>query len=386
MRRRPSAWVSWLCGAWLGALAWPASAHLLNMTRVQADIAADGTVDVSVSLDLTRETGGPRVYYRLSRAAAPLDDSTLRPMIEHLAAAIDLRVDGQPIRLAPVAVAMPQNREAEFLNPVNWPMTEVKLSGHLPEQPAGAPGQVIGRFDPSFAFEEPISLTLHTLADGRHMTRWLVAGQLGPKFPLQAPPPGAQRHDAGDAHAGLKTLLQYLRFGFLHILPQGLDHVLFVVGLYLGARNLRMLLLFVTSFTLAHSVTLILSSFGAVRVPSSIVEPAIAMSIAWIAIENIVFTRVHVWRAAVVFAFGLLHGLGFAAALRELGLPPQNFLGSLVSFNVGVELGQLTVVAIALLLTGWFRRRIWYRKLVIVPGSLVIAAIALVWTVQRIAF
>jgi hypothetical protein len=380
VRRFAAAWA----GALLCVAALPASAHLLNMTRVDVDLAANGEVDVAVSIDLMREAGGPTDYYRLSRVADPLHDATLAPLFARLADAMRLELDGVPVALAPTAAALPQQSEAEFLNPVNWPMTTLHLHGRLPAVADGAPGRLITHFATTFAFEEPISLTLHA-PDGRKQTRWLVAGQLSPKFALQTPLPGAAAVDDGERSAGWTSVLQYLKFGFEHILPQGLDHVLFVVGLYLGTRNLRMLLLFVTSFTLAHSVTLILSSFGAVRVPSSIVEPAIALSIAWIAIENVLFARVRAWRAIVVFAFGLLHGLGFAAALRELGLPQHNFLGALISFNVGVEFGQLTVVALALLATGWFRQRAWYRRAIVVPGSLLIAAIALVWTVQRIA-
>ncbi|WP_154662526.1 HupE/UreJ family protein [Solimonas flava] len=369
----------------LGGAALPASAHLLNMTRIDVDFAAGGEVEVAVSIDLTREAGGPGDYYALSRATAPLHEARLAALFGRLAGAMQLQVDGVPLLLTPVAATLPQQSEAEFRNPVNWPMTGVQLRGVLPPRAAGAPGRVLARFDTAFAFEEPIALTLHA-ADGRKMTRWLVAGQQSPKFLLQAPPPGAPAtSDADTRRAGWTTAFEYLRFGFLHILPKGLDHVLFVVGLYLGTRNLRTLLMLVTSFTLAHSVTLILSSFGALRVPAAVVEPAIALSIAWIAIENLLFVRVSAWRAAIVFAFGLLHGLGFAAALRELGLPQQNFLGALLSFNVGVELGQLTVVALALLLTGWLRQRSGYRRLVVVPGSLAIAALALLWTVQRLA-
>lgn len=378
-----------LASALGAALLWlaltPAQAHLLNMTRVQVDLASDGDVDVAVSIDITREIGGSADYYRLSRIADPLADARLSALFTKLAGAIDLRIDDAPLALSLVSAALPQDSEAQFLNPTHWPMTEVRLRGQWPVLADGAPGRVLARFSTAFAFEEPIALTLHARADDRKMTRWLVAGQLSPTFALHAPPSGMPTAAAAESQTSWTTLWQYLRFGFLHILPQGLDHVLFVVGLYLGTRNLRMLLLFVTSFTLAHSVTLILSSFGAVRLPSSIVEPAIALSIAWIAIENLLFKHVRAWRAGVVFLFGLLHGLGFAAALRELGLPQQNFLGALISFNVGVEGGQLTVVALALLLTGWFRQRSWYRRAIVMPGSLLIAAVALVWTVQRLS-
>jgi hypothetical protein len=141
-------------------------------------------------------------------------------------------------------------------------MTEVQLRGEI-----GAPTlnfrAAQARFDAAFAFEEPIAVTLRNAADGRRMTRWLVAGQASPVFALRAtdetPRSESQRQQSRAA------ILDYLRFGFEHILPRGLDHVLFVLGLYLGTKSLRSLLLLVTTFTLAHSVTLILSSFGAIR-------------------------------------------------------------------------------------------------------------------------
>lgn len=362
-------------------LASPLQAHLLNMTRVQVTVGADDGVAVALSLDLTRAAGGGADYYRLSRSPTPLEDVELAPRLAALASALQLRLDESLIPLQVVAVRLPQLPEADFLSPMAWPMTAVELRGRLPAGATARPGSLQARFDPAFAFEEPIALTLQLGADGRRMTRWLVAGQLSPRFALQQPAPGT---DVAASEPAWRTLGQYLAFGFAHILPGGLDHVLFVLGLYLGTRRLRTLLLLVTSFTLAHSATLILASFGAVRVPASVVEPLIALSIAWVAIENLLSERVRAWRVALVFGFGLLHGLGFAAALSELGLPQANFLGALLSFNLGVEFGQLAVIALALLLTGWWRQHPAYRARLVVPGSLAIALLALFWTVQRL--
>jgi hypothetical protein len=187
------------------------------------------------------------------------------------------------------------------------------------------------------------------------------------------------------------SLWQYGVFGFTHILPKGLDHVLFVLGLYLGARTFKSLLILVTSFTVAHSITLALAAVGAVRLPSGIVEPLIAASIAWVGIENFLISRPgnvgrsEKWRPLVVFCFGLLHGLGFASALSALRLPAESFLLALLSFNFGIELGQLAVIGLALAVTLWFRSKSWYRARVAVPASLAIAALAAVWTVERIS-
>jgi hypothetical protein len=150
---------------------------------------------------------------------------------------------------------------------------------------------------------------------------------------------------------------------------------------------LRPILAQVTSFTVAHSLTLALTMYGVVSLPPSIVEPLIAVSIAYVAIENIFMERVAPWRPVVVFLFGLLHGMGFAGVLRELQLPRASFVPALVSFNVGIELAQLTVIALAFICTlGFYRRDAgWYRARVVVPGSAAIALTALVWTVERVA-
>lgn len=154
----------------------------------------------------------------------------------------------------------------------------------------------------------------------------------------------------GDAQGGWATFASYIPVGFEHILPMGLDHILFVLGLFFLSTRLGPLLWQVSAFTLAHTVTLALGALGYVNVPASIVEPIIAASIVYVAVENIVSNRLHRWRPAVIFVFGLLHGLGFASVLGEFGLPAGQFLPALIGFNIGVELGQLTVIAGAFLL------------------------------------
>lgn len=177
---------------------------------------------------------------------------------------------------------------------------------------------------------------------------------------------------------------QYLRLGFTHIVPNGTDHVLFVLGLFLLSVKLRPLVWQVTAFTLAHAVTLTLGSFAVVTVAPQIVEPLIALSIVWIAVENILTERLSRWRTSVVFLFGLLHGLGFASVLGELGLPDQERVLALATFNAGIEVGQLTVIAVALAVLGWFRERVWFRPRIVVPLSAIIGLVGLVWTVERV--
>jgi HupE / UreJ protein len=182
----------------------------------------------------------------------------------------------------------------------------------------------------------------------------------------------------------LEIAALYLRLGYTHILPKGLDHILFVLGLFLLTPRWRPLLLQVTAFTVAHSITLGLSIYGLVSLPSRVVEPLIALSIAYVAIENLFTRELKPWRLALVFMFGLLHGLGFAGVLRDLGLPRDEFLTALVTFNLGVEGGQLTVIAAAALAAAPVVRREWYHRRVIVPACLAIAAVGLYWSAARL--
>jgi hypothetical protein len=176
--------------------------------------------------------------------------------------------------------------------------------------------------------------------------------------------------------------------GFEHIIPKGTDHILFVLGLFLFSLRLRPILAQVTAFTLAHSVSLALASLKIVSLPSDIVEPLISLSIVYIAVENIFFARkdrVSLMRVAVVFCFGLLHGLGFASVLSDVGLPAGQFVPGLVGFNVGVEVGQLSVILAAFLIFGLpFGHRRWYRAGIVVPASAIIAIIGLWWTIERV--
>ena len=154
----------------------------------------------------------------------------------------------------------------------------------------------------------------------------------------------------GDQQAGWQVFLNYIPVGFDHIVPKGLDHILFVLGLFFFSTHLRPLLLQVSLFTLAHTITLALASLGYVSLPGSIVEPLIAASIVYVAVENVFLTSMSIWRPLIVFLFGLLHGLGFASVLGEFGLPSAAFLPALIGFNIGVEVGQLTVIAVVFLI------------------------------------
>lgn len=205
-------------------------------------------------------------------------------------------------------------------------------------------------------------------------TGFLSGGERSPAIPLAG----------GAAASGWQTFGAYIPVGFDHILPKGLDHILFVLGLFFLSTRLAPLIWQVSAFTLAHTVTLALGALGWVNIPGSIVEPLIAASIVYVAVENVFTSGLNPWRPAVIFGFGLLHGLGFASVLGEFGLPEGQFIPALIGFNIGVEIGQLTVIAIAFLLVGWFSRKAWYRGRIAVPASCVIAAVGAFWFVERV--
>ena len=179
----------------------------------------------------------------------------------------------------------------------------------------------------------------------------------------------------------------YVKLGYTHILPQGFDHILFVCGLCLLSTKASTILWQATAFTVAHSITLALSMQNIIVAPSAVVEPIIALSILFIAVENLLLTELKPWRVLVVFMFGLIHGMGFASSLNEIGLPRNKFFTSILSFNVGVELGQITVILAMFAFIIFPLKGIRnYRKRVVYPLSILIGLIALYWTIERVFF
>lgn len=189
------------------------------------------------------------------------------------------------------------------------------------------------------------------------------------------------------AESALPVFGRFIVSGFEHIVPKGLDHILFVLGLFFFSLRLGPLLWQVTAFTLAHTVTLALATLKIVSIPASVVEPLIAASIVYVAVENILGSKAQVgWsRIAIVFGFGLLHGLGFASVLSDVGLPEGRLFVALIGFNIGVELGQLAVIAAAFVLLALpFGQQAWYRTAIAIPASLAIAGVGAWWTFERV--
>ena len=362
-----------LAAAFLLSAALPASAHPLSFTAATLTLQPDGTFEANLVCDLDAlALGAPldaddaELVAALTGLAPDEFDTRVARLRRMFERRVRVRFDGEP---APFEVAFPDYgtplaTEAEIPTVLGL---NARLTGAIPDGAAN-----VGFFA-SRAFGE-VHLTVADPDRGVQVRSILEPGARSEPLDLSSPvePPGP----------GAVARL-YLRLGFVHIVPEGADHILFVLGLFLLSARLRPLLWQVTAFTVAHAVTLTLAALGYVSLPSGLVEPLIALSIAYVGIENALVDRLTRWRPAVVFGFGLLHGLGFAGVLGELGLPEQERLLALVTFNAGIELGQLAVILAAALSFGWFRSRPWYRRWLAVPASAAIALVGLAWTVER---
>jgi hypothetical protein len=306
------------------ALAAPLCAHELAIVQVDVTFRKDGTYSVDLAADPQHHN------------------------VQRVADAAVVAFDGVP--------AKPERTVSGM---------HVRLSGRTPSGVT------------SFTFADNAITGLFVVKAG-NVRQWVDGGQTSPPYMLDrsvVPLPRWQ------------IIKLYLGLGFTHILPRGLDHVLFVLGIFLLATQLRAVLWQVSAFTIAHTITLALTVYGVVSLPSRIVEPLIALSIVYVAVENLFTSKLHAWRPVIVFCFGLLHGMGFAGVLNDIGLPRSEFVPALLSFNAGVECGQLAVIFTAFLLLGLpFRQKAWYRQRVVIAGSLMIAAVGLYWSVQRVFF
>jgi len=178
---------------------------------------------------------------------------------------------------------------------------------------------------------------------------------------------------------------QYFQLGFTHVIPLGFDHILFILSIFFLNSNVKSVIIQCSVFTFAHSLSLGLAASGYILPDAKIIEPLIAISILITSIENIVHDKINSWRLLIIFLFGLIHGMGFANALKEIGLPDNHFITSLLFFNLGVEAGQVTIILAAYyMISKWFCEKSWYKKRLVYPISTTIACIALYWTIERI--
>jgi hypothetical protein len=344
-----------------------AAAHDLERTQVTLTFAKDGSFLLEISNDpawllLRLESfAGGEVPPGLSVEAR---DARLRQLANVFIDRVVLFVDGHEIR--PTAAEYVPPRAVVSGDQLS-PLAAYRLRGRMPHNARNLRwlyGLVI----------DPYPLTVRR-ADGNAVTEWIRGSDWSGTLDLSGQFRPVTR---------LEVTRNYFVLGYTHILPNGLDHILFVLGLFLLSVRVRPILLQVTAFTIAHSVTLGLSMYGFVSMSPRIIEPLIALSIAYVAVENLVTNRLKPWRLALVFGFGLLHGMGFAGVLADVGLPQGEFLTALLSFNLGVEAGQLTVIGIATICVVWYRQRAWYHRWVVVPASLAIAMVGVYWTISRV--
>jgi hypothetical protein len=328
----------------------PALAHQSSLTHSQVTVdGADVEYRILIAPDDLKEAEGAPIPYVTSRIAV-LDGETPCP-----------------------AEGGAESTEGSFVK-ITW----------TARCPAPVTVLVI-EYDLFFDLDDAHEAVLRVVARGDKADTVLKEGASRFVWELGEPPPSGT--------------LAFIRSGIDHIVF-GFDHIAFVLTLLLAlviAREidgwrrrrlreaLRATALIVTSFTVAHSITLIAASLGYVSVPGKLVEAAIALSIAYTAIENIVRPDVR-WRFALTFAFGLLHGLGFARML-EVQLPPDDVIVPLLAFNVGVELGQLAIVALVLPLLWLVAGRIGgerYRRHVLPALSIVLAILGVLWLIERV--
>jgi len=341
-------------------------AHDLERTTVHLDIAATGAFTLRLAHDpswllLRMESFAGGLATNTTDEAAR--DARLAVLAPQVIDRIVLFVDGHEVRPVSAEYSPP---------PATVPAGQFALAAYTLRGQLPPSARTLRWYYGLVA--DPYPLTI-ARADGSTVTEWVQGDAWSTSLSLGGP------YVRPSVWARLR---EYLTLGYTHILPKGLDHILFVVGLFLLSARLRPVLLQVTTFTVAHSLTLGLALYGVVSLPGRVVEPLIALSIVYVAIENLRTQTLSPWRVALVFMFGLLHGLGFAGVLTGLQLPRADFAMGLLGFNLGVEAGQLTVIAGAALLVGWWRHRPWYRRRVVVPVSVAIAAVGLYWTVTRL--
>ena len=292
-------------------------------------------IDQASTLD-TNDAAESELYDEL-RALEPAElDAAFREFWPEMASKIDVIVDGsrgEP-ELTEVAVAevgnfeLPRNSQIQFVVPLS----------------DGADKVAVG-WAPEFG-----ALVLRQMGVDAPYDGFLEAGSSSPDVSLAG----------GDQANGWQTFVNYIPVGFDHIVPKGLDHILFVLGLFFLSTRMGPLLWQISAFTLAHTITLALAALGYVNLSGTlfagsietivVVEALIALSIVYVAIENLFTEGLSPWRPFIIFGFGLLHGLGFASVLAEFGLPQSSFIPALIGFNIGVEIGQIGVVAVAYLI------------------------------------
>ena len=366
----------------LGILA-PAAADIVKPALVEISVFSEGRYRIEVRASIEALLTGINAQYkdttqaptsdeydRLRELEAPALAREFEPFRQRMLDAIELRLDGNRVR--------PRITRVEI--PVPGYTKVPRISLIVLEGEISADTKNLAWYYPAAFGDNAVRVRqVDEAGEQWHWSgwQWIRDDRISDPFSLTEvfSPPGV-----------LDVIGEYTAAGFDHIIPMGLDHILFVLGLFLFSTRMRPLLWQVTMFTVAHSITLAMAMTGLIELPARVVEPLIALSIAYVGVENIWHRRLQKSRLVLVFAFGLLHGLGFASMLAEFGMPDDAFFTALISFNVGVEIGQLVVVILAYLGVGlWLGNKTYYRALVVIPGSLIITLVGLYWTWQRLS-
>jgi len=366
----------------LWPLAQSADAHQLRPAIVNLEFTQNGWVKVHIqtniesliagidsSHDDTDDSPQTELYNQLRALSSEQLTREFKLLEESIISQLNLAFDGVKSDLSLVRLDIPVIGNLDKSR-----LSDLHLLAFIPNPSDSDKPEVTWQYPKKFG--NNVAHFYYDQTPQEKTSHWLTDGVMSPPFELNAaytPKPFTQ------------VAAEYTVLGFEHIVPKGIDHILFVLGLFLLSVKLRPLLLQVTAFTLAHSITLGLTIYGVISLPPSIVEPLIALSIVAVGIENIFVKTVKIRRIVVVFLFGLLHGMGFAGVLSQLGLPESDFVTALVFFNIGVEAGQLFVIAVAFLCVFWLlKNQQLYRQWVVIPVSALISLIGLYWTYERL--
>jgi hydrogenase/urease accessory protein HupE len=366
----------------LWPLAQSADAHQLRPAIVNLEFTQNSSVKVHIqtniesliagidsSHDDTDDSPQTELYNQLRALSSEQLTREFKLLEESIISQLNLAFDGVKSDLSLVRLDIPVIGNLDKSR-----LSDLHLLAFIPNPSDSDKPQVTWQYPKKFG--NNVAHFYYDQTPQEKTSHWLTDGVMSPPFELNAaytPKPFTQ------------VATEYTVLGFEHIVPKGIDHILFVLGLFLLSVKLRPLLLQVTAFTLAHSITLGLTIYGVISLSPSVVEPLIALSIVAVGIENMFVKTVKIRRVVVVFLFGLLHGMGFAGVLSQLGLPESDFATALVFFNIGVEAGQLFVIAVAFLCVFWLlKKQQLYRQWVIIPVSALISLIGLYWTYERL--
>ena len=382
-----------ICGLCLLFITTFAQAHLLNMTDLLLDTTNPEAVTLRVKIDLGQSLLSPQDYWRTVNMDSSEQWVNLEPAVNKLLDGLGIFVNGVKVAANIKTWSLTAASLEAIENPLSPQMAELTFNfGNLglESSTALANASIELRIAEWLEVPWPALLRIDSASRQLPVSRLLTSNDRSSRsVPLSADSAVAGSSftaKLATAFQGWIPGLSWLAIGFQHIIPWGLDHIVFVLGLFFLSTRLSTLFYQVSCFTVAHSLSLGLATLGMVSVPASIVEPLIAASIIFIAVDNLYSPFLSRWRLVVVTFFGLLHGLGFASALSQFMLPAENFYTALLMFNLGVEAGQITVLALAFAAVGWLRGWSAYTERVARPATVTIAGVGTYWLLKRVVF